>query len=91
MNWVRDLEASGGWVRLSPAELADSTWGHLWAAHGSQSPPVGSRGGGGEHAFQAGEETPWLHPRGSGGVGLGREGLLAAEGWAGLFRQPSQA
>lgn len=38
----------------------------------------------GEHAFQAGEETLWLHPRGSGGVGLGREGLLAAEGWVGL-------
>ena len=37
----------------------------------------------GEHAFQVWEETLRLHPKGQ-GRGLGREGLLAAEGWCGL-------
>lgn len=58
-------------LRLSPAEQADSTWGHLLAAPGSQSPPVGSRGA--ERVFQAQGETLQLHLRGGG----------QGQGWAG--------
>lgn len=77
-------------VRLSPAERADSTWGHLWAAHGSQSPPVGSRGGGGGTRLPGRGRNPVAAPKGQwrGGVGQGGPPGSRGLGWP-LFRHPS--
>lgn len=79
-------------VRLSPAEQADSTWGHLWAAHGSQSPPVGSRGGGGGTCLPGRGRNPVAAPKGRWRGGVGQGGPPGSRGlvWP-LFRHPSRS
>lgn len=75
-------------VRLSAVGQGDSTWdhlphlvGHLWAVHGSQRPSCGEVGG---TCLPGMGRNPAAAPQGTGAGGLGREGLLAAEGWGGL-------